>query len=120
MIKRIVIAGSRDYNDYKEAEAFIKQCLEALKPFQKLIILSGGCTGADQLGERFAKENGYLIELHKAKWAEYGKAAGPIRNRKMAENCDAVICFWDQKSRGTASMISFAKKYEKSVFIKQI
>lgn len=120
MAKRIVIAGSRNYNNYQEAEVFIKECLQTFNPLSEIIILSGGCSGADQIGERFAKENGYAIEQHLAKWAEYGKAAGPIRNREMAEICDAVICFWDSKSKGTASMISLAKKHNKPVFLKQI
>jgi hypothetical protein len=36
-------------------------------------------------------------------------AAGPIRNRLMAENADVLIAFWDGLSKGTASMIKLAQ-----------
>lgn len=44
-----------------------------------------------------------------ADWNKHGKAAGPILNAEMAEVADALIAFWDGKSRGTANMIQLAK-----------
>lgn len=76
----------------------------------RVIIVSGHAHGADTLGERFAKEQGLTVELHPAKWRALGKGAGMIRNAEMARASDALIAFWDGKSRGTAHMISFAKR----------
>ena len=42
------------------------------------------------------------------------------RNKKMAEVCDYVICFWDGKSRGTKSMIDYALKMNKPIKIMKI
>lgn len=117
---RIVIAGSRNYKNFEEAEVFIRACLGELKKDTPFIFLSGGCAGADRIGEMFAAKNGYKIEKFPAEWERFGRAAGPIRNRKMAQTCDLVICFWDGKSRGTKSMISLAKEYGKPVKIKMI
>ena len=50
-------------------------------------------------------------------WAKFGKAAGPIRNKTMAENGDALIAVWDGTSRGTKSMIDLAQKLGLKVFI---
>ena len=36
--------------------------------------------------------------------------AGPIKNEEMAEVSDALIAFWDGKSRGTKSMIEIARR----------
>lgn len=119
MIKRIVVAGSRDFNDYAVAKVYIDYCIQRIKK-NTLIFMSGGCRGADSLGERYALENGYGIEYYKPSWKKYGKAAGPIRNREMAEKCDYVICFWNGKSKGTWSMIAEAKKRGKEVRIKYI
>ena len=47
-----------------------------------------------------------------ADWDKYGKAAGYKRNGEMARNADALIAFWDGKSRGTKHMIDLAKKYD--------
>lgn len=117
-MKRIVIAGCRDYENYQEAKEFIEACLKGIK--EEIIILSGGAKGADALGERYARENGLSVERYPAEWAKYGRGAGPRRNQKMAEACDLAICFWDGKSRGTKSMIRLAEKFEKKVLIKEI
>ncbi len=119
-VKRVVIAGSRDYHNYEEAKAFIDWCLSRLREEQRVIVLSGGASGADALGERYARENGFEIERYPAQWAKFGKSAGPKRNRQMAEVCDYVICFWDGRSRGTKSMIEYARRYGKPLRIKKL
>lgn len=119
MIKRIVVAGSREYDNYNAAKEYIDNCIKDLRNCT-LIFVSGGCRGADSLGERYALENGYDVEIYKANWKKYGKAAGPIRNREMAEKCDYVICFWNGKSKGTKSMIEMARDLGKIVNIKYV
>lgn len=119
-IKRIVIAGCRDYNNYTEAKKYIDECISDIKKDNTIIILSGGSNGADKIGERYAKENDFQIELFLADWKRFGKSAGPKRNKLMAEATDYVICFWDGKSRGTKSMIEYAKMYDKPLKIKYI
>ena len=108
MIKRVVVAGCRDFNDYARAKVFIDKCIRNIRYQYTLVFVSGGCRGADMLGERYAKENGFAVERYSADWETYGKAAGPVRNRQMAEIADYVICFWDGKSRGTSSMLDLA------------
>lgn len=120
MIKRIVVAGSRDYEDYENAKAYIEMCIKSLRKEHTLIFLSGGCRGADLLGERFAKESGFGIEHYPANWQKFGKSAGVKRNLQMAKACDMVICFWDGESRGTASMLAYAEKFNKPLHIKRI
>lgn len=120
MIKRIVIAGSRDYNNYDEAKSYIDFCISRIRKNYDIIIVSGGCRGADIIGERYAEENGFEIERYPALWEKYGKSAGPKHNEIMAEVCDYAICFWDGKSRGTKSMIEYAKKIGKPIKIKYI
>lgn len=120
MFKRVVIAGCRDYHNYAEAKEYIDYCLSSIKKECQIIIVSGGASGADSLGERYAKENGLRIENYPADWEKYGRSAGPKRNEQMAKAGDFVICFWDEKSRGTKSMINYAKKYNKPIRIKKI
>lgn len=120
MIKKIVIAGCRDFNNYDLAKQHIDFCINNIKKKYELVFVSGGCKGADLLGERYAKENDYALEIHPANWEKYGKAAGPIRNKKMAEDCDYAICFWNGKSKGTKSMINYARMLNKPIRIKKI
>ncbi len=119
-IKRVVIAGCRYYENYKEAEKYIDFCISNIRKENQIIIVSGGAKGADALGERYAKENGFKIEQYLPNWDKYGKSAGPKRNKQMAEISDYVICFWDKTSKGTKSMIEEARKNGKPIKIKII
>ncbi len=118
--KRVVIAGCRDYDNYDEAKQYIDFCLSNIRKENNIVIVSGCASGADALGERYAKENGFNVEKYPADWDKYGKSAGPRRNKQMAEICDCVICFWDGKSRGTKSMLECAKECCKPFKIKMI
>ena len=107
---RVIIAGGRDFNDYKALETFCDKVLSRVS--SPICILSGKCpTGADVLGEAYAKKRGYLVDEYPADWSKYDDAAGPIRNREMAKNADALIVFLGEKSRGSRSMIKEAKRH---------
>ncbi|MBQ9994211.1 MAG: DUF2493 domain-containing protein, partial [Clostridia bacterium] len=73
MVKRVVVAGCRRYEDYDDAKAYIEMCIKRIRGKYTLIFLSGGCRGADMLGERYANENGFRIERFGANWQRYGK-----------------------------------------------
>lgn len=107
---KVIIAGTRSFDDYS---LLCRKCDEILlKKAQthSIVIISGTAKGADSLGERYACERGYTIQRFPADWKTSGKAAGVIRNAEMAKAADALICFWDGKSRGTYNMISQAKR----------
>lgn len=106
---RVIIAGSRDFNDYDLLEERCKEVLRLYMAFRNVTIISGHATGADTLGERFAKEYRLKSLIFPAQWQKHGRAAGPIRNQEMANMADAVIAFWDGKSRGTKNMIDLAE-----------
>lgn len=100
---KMIIAGGRDFNNYEILS-------NVLKIFQKQIdeVISGDAAGADTLGARWANENNIPVTYFPANWEKYGMQAGFIRNAKMAEYADGVICFWDGKSKGTQHMIKTA------------
>ena len=71
---RLVIAGSRDFNDYDLLKQKCDYYLsKKIKDNEDIIIVSGTAKGADLLGERYAKEKGFKIERYPAKWDLYGK-----------------------------------------------
>lgn len=111
---KIIIAGGRDFKDYKH---LCRICDDTLSQFENVSIVSGTAKGADTLGERYAKENGYKVERFPADWDKYGKRAGYLRNREMAEYSDGLIAFWDNESRGTKNMISEANKEELMIVV---
>lgn len=61
MVKRVVIAGCRDYNNYDEAKKIIYACIIDIKKDNEIIIVSGCASGADAIGERYAEENGFEV-----------------------------------------------------------
>jgi len=98
---KLIIAGSRTFKniDADTINRFIK--LFGLHPNE---VVSGGATGVDASGEWYAKSKRLPIKTFKADWDEFGKAAGPIRNKEMAQYADALLLIWDGTSRGSMSM----------------
>lgn len=103
---KVIIAGSRGFDDYP---GLCRVCDYMLKNKTNIEIVSGGAIGADRLGERYAKERGYKITQFIPNWDLFKKAAGYIRNSEMADYSDALIAFWNGKSKGTGHMIDLAE-----------
>lgn len=106
---KVIIAGSRSFNDYS---FLCLKCDKALSSQTEIEIVSGTANGADKLGEKYAEEKKYPIKRFPADWDKYGKSAGYKRNEEMAKYADALICFFDGKSKGSQSMINLATKYK--------
>ena len=104
---RLVVAGSRDFDDYTLLSAELDKLLAGKT---NITIVSGTARGADRLGERYAAEHNLRIERFPAEWEKYHKGAGPIRNMKMVQSADVVIVFWDNESSGTKNIIECARK----------
>jgi hypothetical protein len=109
MAFKVIIAGSRGFNDYNFLKEKCNKILSQKNP-NDVEIISGNAVGADAFGCAYAEENKYSITLMPANWARHGKAAGMIRNQRMADYADSAIVFWDGKSSGTKNMIDLAKK----------
>lgn len=120
---RVIIAGSRDFDDYN---AVIKNIKNFIKDYNinspsEIEIISGCARGADTLGIRLADKNNITCKKFLAQWDIYGKSAGYKRNIQMAEYAaeeDGVLfAFWDGESKGTKHMIDTAKKQGLQVFV---
>lgn len=118
--KYVLIAGCRDYNNYAEAKRYINRCIAEIRKRYKITVIFGGARGTDNLGELYAIENGFDVKKYLPDWERYGKSAGPLRNKIMVDKADFIICFWNGKSRGTASTVKYAIKTGKPLRIKYI
>lgn len=105
-MKKIIIAGSRGIDDWPLVKRTLDILLAATSDAE---VVSGGARGVDAMGEQYAEERGWNVRLFVPDWKMRGKAAGPIRNREMAEYADMLIAFWDGRSPGTANMIDEAR-----------
>ena len=107
---RVIIAGTRSFNDYELLRDSCNNLLSEKQRTHTVVVISGTARGADQMGERYARERGFQLRRFPADWEQYGKSAGHIRNAKMAGNADALIAFWDGESKGTKNMIDNARR----------
>lgn len=107
---KVAVIGSRTFDDYNR----LKRILD-LYPIS--VIVSGGASGADSLGERYADEKNIKKEIYKPDWDLFGKKAGFMRNTTIIENSNMVVAFWDQKSRGTKDSLDKAHSLKKTTLI---
>ncbi len=84
---RAIIAGGRDYA-WTEADFGRLDRLRAEHGITEVV--SGGATGADRLGELWAKSRALPRRVFRADWKTHGRAAGPRRNAEMAAYADMV------------------------------
>ncbi len=111
-MKRVIVAGGRDFDNY----AFLRERLDRLLAADggEVEIVSGHAKGADRLGERYAEERSLRLRVMPADWRTLGRLAGVFRNQRMLdyamEETPMVVAFWDGSSRGTADMIRRAGK----------
>lgn len=108
-MKKFIIAGGRDFSD---GALLFEACstVMGIYDMDAACVISGTAKGADTLGEEYAEHYGYSVLKRPAEWEKYGKSAGYRRNHQMALEADALIAFWDGKSRGTKNMIEEAHK----------
>ena len=116
---RVIVAGGRDFSDYKCLEKTLDSFFEVRSDYRPVIV-SGCASGADSLGEEYARLKLIRCDKFPARWDLYGAAAGYRRNIEMlnyiikkddrSDGDCTVIAFWDGQSKGTAHIIKSAKK----------
>jgi hypothetical protein len=103
---KLLVCGGREFDD----EAAVGVALDSLHSKHGLThLIHGGAQGADAIASWWAAGSRDVQEvICPAKWDVLGKAAGPIRNRAMAELApDLVLAF--KGGRGTESMVKTAE-----------
>src|SRR5262245_33358861 len=105
--RTILCCGDRVWRDWDP----IWRELRALGP---CLIVHGDARGADKMCGYVARRLGYAIDPNPAQWNQYGKAAGPIRNRAMLikhPHIAHVLAFHADlaHSKGTKDMVEQAE-----------
>lgn len=113
---KVIVAGSRNFTDYDLLTQKLDTLLQNVT--DEIEIVSGTASGADKLGERYAEKRCLSVKRFPADWDKHGKRAGYLRNAEMAKYADALVAFWDGKSKGTEHMINLAQ--ENNLRIKRV
>lgn len=102
-VYKILVCGDRNWTDKEK----IRRVLSEYSG--DVLIINGGCRGADTLAREVAIELGMEVKTYYAEWDKYGRVAGPIRNQLMLdqEKPNLVIAFHSDlyHSKGTGDMI---------------
>lgn len=104
---RILVCGGRDYRDNE----CVTDSLERLRRAGLVsLLIHGDASGADRLASHWAREAGIDQVSYPANWKAHGRAAGPMRNRRMLHHGrpQALVAF--PGGKGTADMVSLAEQ----------
>jgi hypothetical protein len=103
---RVLVCGGRDFDDY----GAVSSALDRIDMKHGIeLVIDGAASGADELGHAWAVNCGKPSMRFPAHWG-HGRKAGPLRNGWMLRfGCpDVVVAF--SGGKGTANMISQARK----------
>lgn len=114
---KLIVAGGRDFNDYDLLSRVLFAMADVELADKAISIVCGMARGADRLGLHFAGQHDVKLYQFPADWEGYGKYAGYYRNKQMGNFSDALLAFWDGKSRGTKQMIEYMQGLGKPVHI---
>lgn len=117
-----LITGSRDWPEshknaiYKILDDAMAEFDEEIQEPWRPIMINGCARGVDQWCLDWASDRGYLVEEYPADWNQFGKAAGPIRNKQMIDRLAEmgggyVFAFFYgdiESSRGTMNCVQQA------------
>jgi hypothetical protein len=113
---KVIIAGSRHIRlDLSHIDEIV-----AASGFKITEVVSSDCGGVANDGEFWGVIRKLRTNKFAADWPNYGKAAGPLRNRQMADYADSLIAVWDGKSPDTKNMIDHMRRRKKPVYIHYI
>ncbi len=110
--RSLLIAGSRDIDEATAYRA-IEQAYWMLSGTAPTTLITGDARGVDTWGVKWWKVGlggDDTIAHYPARWDEYGKRAGYVRNGEMAMVADQAIIVWDGESRGTQHMLGLVER----------
>lgn len=113
---KILVTGDREWDNF---EAILDALISVLDDYKlvpsEIIVIHGDCRGADKMAAYVSEEMGITPIPYPAKWSQYGKAAGAIRNKEMLKDnpeIELALVFHSNlnESKGTRDMVGLLKK----------
>lgn len=102
---KVIVCGGRNFFDSRA----VFSALDAVNEKHGVsVVIHGRARGADDLAGRWADEKGIPVAEYAADWEQFGKRAGPVRNREMITKGkgEALVAF--PGGAGTRDMIRAA------------
>ena len=107
---KVLVTGSR----YWTHKGMIYNTLDEIHAKTPITLLIHGCAkGADTIADEWASERGVEMDLYPARWSEFGRIAGSLRNQEMIDkhpDTDLCVGFPITTSVGTRDCLRRAEK----------
>jgi hypothetical protein len=110
---KLIIAGSRTIYLFEDEVCTI---LNSKSIPEVTEVVCGMAYGMDQSGLDWADNYKIPVKPFPADWERYGRSAGHIRNKEMADYADALLIVWDGSSRGSKNMKENMLKLNKPIY----
>jgi hypothetical protein len=108
----VIVCGSRDTMYHKDP-FYREQIFYTLDKCREIynfdLVATGGQTGIDTCAKEWADRHSIENRQYYADWQQWGKAAGPIRNKKMLEEIQPKLVLAFPGGLGTSSMKALAR-----------
>lgn len=124
---RILITGSRDWESISDVFRLIETMALIYNPTEVTIVHGAAPAGADHMAHQWVEVAKNIMpytiieEAHPASWEEFGKAAGPIRNREMVDiGADLCLAFIRNNSKGATMTAKFAEEAGIKLYIVKV
>ena len=103
---KVLVCGSRDWKDGYLIYNYLDALMDEIGSFT---VIHGGARGADTVAGQWGRARNFEVLEFPARWNTFGKRAGAIRNREMADQGpDLVVAFQLNDSTGTQLMLDIA------------
>ena len=117
---KVVIAGSKGFNDYALLEAYIDKKLSRVAQEDTIEIVTSYSKSTVDLSVRYAQERGYRHRHFQPDPAQYKAQACFQANQELLAYADSVIVFWDGREGAAGALIKKAREAGVRAAVKQI
>lgn len=107
---RVIVAGCSSFNDYNLFKEKCDYYLSEKMKTHHVTILCGTARGTSNFIQEYSKEHSIDVEPYEADWDRYGYEAGGVSNDEMIKYADALIAFWNGRSKIIGALIESAKE----------
>jgi len=108
---KLALVGSRGFLDLTLVEKYVAALPKDLE------LVSGGADGVDTKVEQAAAKRGMKVQVIVPNYDKHGHGAPFVRNQRIVDESEAVVVFWDGKSRGTSDVMMRAMRAKKLQWI---
>jgi DNA-binding MurR/RpiR family transcriptional regulator len=83
-------------------------------------VLTGGAAGVDAAAEMVALDMGYPVEVYRARWDTFGRAAGPLRNQLMIETKPDLVLAFPLRGSSRGTMDTVRRAHEAGIAVEVV